>query len=72
MHVIICIGYYDVCIMTKWLYGCYDGKNYQYLYGSDAQNNVSPKRNFEELEKKIERDFYAAKVQSKVIDFLTK
>ncbi|XP_050065520.1 tigger transposable element-derived protein 6-like [Aphis gossypii] len=34
-----------------------------------ALNNVSPKINFEELEKKIERDFYTNKVQSKITDF---
>ena len=36
-----------------------------------ALNNVSPKTNFEELEKKIDRDFYTNKVQSKITDFLT-
>ncbi|XP_025191773.1 tigger transposable element-derived protein 4-like [Melanaphis sacchari] len=34
-----------------------------------ALNNVSPKINFEELEKTIERDFYTNKVQSKITDF---
>jgi len=34
-----------------------------------ALNNISPKIKFEELEKKIERDFCTNKVQSKITDF---
>jgi hypothetical protein len=37
-----------------------------------ALNNVSLKTNFEEIEKKIERDFFTNKIQTKITNFFNK